>query len=176
MRAHVAGAVLTGFLAATIACAPAADEGEPAAGDVVSTEADTEEADMAAIDALRGSFAAALSAGDVDGMMANYTEDALQMPPNEAALTGKDAIRARHQAFADQYEFVLENPAAEIVVKGDWAILRGTYVISGTPKADGEPIQGNGKYMVTWRRQPDGSWRAAHEIWNSDNPPPEGGS
>jgi uncharacterized protein (TIGR02246 family) len=165
----------TGVLAATIACAPAADEGELAAGDVVSTEVDAE-ADLAAIDAMRGSFAEAVSAGDVDGMMIGYAEDAVQMPPNEPALTGKEAIRARNQANADEYEMALENPVEEIVVKGDWAILRGTYVFSGTPKADGEPIQDTGKYMVTWRRQADGSWRVAHEIWNSDNPSPEGGA
>ena len=167
MRKYAAGAVLTGFLVATIACAPAADQGEPAAGDMVSTEAD-----MEAIDALRGSFAAAMSAGDVDGMMFDYAEDAVQMPPNEPALRGTGAIRARHQAFLDQYEIVLENPAEEIFVTGDWGLLRGSYVISLTPKADGEPIQDAGKYLVTWRRQPDGTWRVAHEIWNSDNPLP----
>ncbi len=167
MRAYAAGAVLTGFLVATIACAPAADQGEPAAGDMVSTEAD-----MEAIDALRGSFAAAMSAGDVDGMMFDYAEDAVQMPPNEPALRGNDAIRASYEAFLDQYDIVLENPAEEIFVTGDWGILRGSYVISLTPKADGEPIQEAGKYLVTWRRQPDGSWRVAHEIWNSDNPLP----
>lgn len=172
MRVHAAGAVLTGFLAATLACAPAADEG---AGEDVTTEADMS-ADMEAIDAMRISFAAAVSAGDVDGMTVNYAEDAVQMPPNEPALEGKEAIRARNQANADQYEMVLENPAEEIIVKGDWAILRGTYVFSGTPKADGEPVQDTGKYLVTWRRQPDGSWRAAHEIWNSSNPPPGDGS
>ncbi len=167
MRAYAAGAVLTGFLVAAIACAPAADQGEPAAGDMVSTEAD-----MEAIDALRGSFAAAMSAGDVDGMMFDYAEDAVQMPPNEPALRGTGAIRARHQAFLDQYEIVLENPAEEIFVTGDWGLLRGSYVISLTPKADGESIQDAGKYLVTWCRQPDGSWRVAHEIWNSDNPLP----
>lgn len=175
MRVHAAGAVLTVFLAATIACAPAADEGEPAAGDVVSTEVDVE-ADMAAIDAMRAAFAAAVGAGDVDGMMVGYTENAVQMPPHEAELTGKAAIRARNEANAAQYEMQLENPAEEIIVKGDWAILSGTYVFSGTPKADAEPIQDNGKYMVTWRRQPDGSWLVAHEMWNSDNPPSEEGS
>jgi uncharacterized protein (TIGR02246 family) len=173
MRAHIAAAVLTCFLAATVACAPAADEGEPAAGDVVSTEVDIE-ADMATIDAMRASFAEAMSAGDVDGMMSGYADDAVQMPPNEPAVTGKDAIRARYQADLEQLDMMLENPAEEIIVKGDWAILRGTYVFGGTPKADGEPIQDTGKYMVTWRRQADGSWRVAHEIWNSDNPPPEG--
>ncbi len=167
MRAYAAGAVLTGFLVATIACAPAADQGEPAAGDMVSTEADIE-----AIDALRGSFAAAMSAQDVDGVMVNYAEDAVQMPPNEPALRGTGAIRARHQAFLDQYDIVLENPAEEIFVTGDWGILRGSYVINLTPKADGEPIQDAGKYLVTWRKQPDGSWRVAHQIWNSDNPLP----
>jgi ketosteroid isomerase-like protein len=155
MRAYAAAAVLTVFLAATTACAPAADEDEPA-GDVVSTEVDTE-ADMAAIDALRGSFAEALSAGDVDGMMIGYAEDAVQMPPNEAAVTGKDAIRARNQAYADQFEMALENPAVEILVKGDWAILRGTYVFSGTPKVDGEPIQETGRMDLGLRHMRSGT-------------------
>ncbi len=167
MRAYAAGAVLTGFLVATIACAPAADQGEPATGDMVSTEAD-----MEAIDALRGSFAAAMSAGDVDGVMVNYAEDAVSMPPFVPALRGTDAIRASYQAFLDQYDIVLENPAEEIFVTGDWGFSRGSYVISLTPKADGEPIQDAGKYLVTWRKQPDGSWRVAHQIWNSDNPLP----
>lgn len=172
MRAFAAAVVLTGFLTATTACAPAADEGEPAAGEY--TEADTEAA-MAALDGMRSAFAAAVGAGDVDAIMAAYAENATQMPPHEAEVTGREAIRARHAANMDQYDWTLENPTDEIVVKGDWAIMRGTYVISGMPKADGEPIQDAGKYMVTWRRQVDGSWQAVHEIWNSNSPPPEGG-
>ena len=39
------------------------------------------EADMEAIDALRGSFAAAMSAEDVDGVMVNYAEDAVSNNP-----------------------------------------------------------------------------------------------
>jgi ketosteroid isomerase-like protein len=47
-------------------------------------------------------------------------------------------------------------------------------VISGAPKGDAEPFEDAGKYLVTWRRMPDGSWDALHEIWNSDNPLPGG--
>ena len=40
MRAQAAGTILTVLLAASAACTPAADEGEPAAQVAVSTEAD----------------------------------------------------------------------------------------------------------------------------------------
>ncbi len=171
MRAHAAGTILTVLLAASTACTPAADEGEPAAQVAVSTEADA-----AAIDALRGEFATALSAGDMDGIMANYGAESIQMPPNEPILIGSDAIRARHQGQQDIYDLALENPAEEILVAGDWAILRGSYVISGTPKGDAEPLEDTGKYLVTFSRSADGSWDVMHETWNSDNPLPEGGS
>jgi ketosteroid isomerase-like protein len=25
-----------------------------------------------------------------------------------------------------------------------------------------------GKYLCTWEKQADGSWKAAHDMWNSD--------
>jgi len=171
MRVRVAGAVLIAVLVATTACAPAADEGVPVAQDAMSAEADA-----AAIDELRLSFAAAVSASDMTGIMENYATDSVQMPPNEPALIGFDAIRARHQAQQDMYDVTLDNPSDEILVSGDWAILRGSYIISGTPKGDAEPFEDAGKYLVTWRRMPDGSWDVLHETWNSDNPLPEGAS
>jgi len=35
-----------------------------------------------------------------------------------------------------------------------------------TPKAGGESIQLEGKYLVVFQKQPDGSWKAARDIWN----------
>ncbi len=52
-----------------------------------------------------------------------------------------------------------------------WAFHRGTYTIRLTPVAGGEVIGENGKVIVIFQKQPDGSWKIAREIWNRDNPP-----
>ena len=36
------------------------------------------------------------------------------------------------------------------------------------------PIPDHGKYIEIWRRQSDGSWKVALDIFNSDLPLPEG--
>jgi ketosteroid isomerase-like protein len=61
----------------------------------------------------------------------------------------------------------------EVQIAGpDWAFERGTYDISLTPKAGGEPMQDAGKYITIYRRQSDGSWAMSRDIWNSSNPVP----
>jgi ketosteroid isomerase-like protein len=54
---------------------------------------------------------------------------------------------------------------------GNWAFERGTYTITLTPKASGEPLQDIGKYLTIYQRQPGGAWGMARDIWNSNNPP-----
>ena len=166
-----AGAIAAGFLLTLAACVPAENAEEQLGAD--ADEAVSTQADVQAIDSLRAWFAEAMTAGDVDGMMSNYAEDAVDMPPNEPALTGKAAIRARHEGFRDQYVIALDNPSEEIMVMGEVGILRGSYDITLEPREDGPVIRDSGKYLVTWLRQADGAWLAAHEIWNSDNPLPE---
>jgi ketosteroid isomerase-like protein len=50
---------------------------------------------------------------------------------------------------------------------GDLAYGRGRYTLSMSP-AGGEPIEDVGKYVVVYRRQPNGSWQAVADIFNSD--------
>ena len=53
----------------------------------------------------------------------------------------------------------------------DLAYLRGTYTMTFTiPGA--APIDEQGKFLQIYRRQPDGSWEMAREIYNSDLPLP----
>ena len=135
-------------------------------------EASTTEADVEAINQLPATFAAALNAGDLDGIMAGFTDDAVRMPPNAPAIIGKESIRSLMQTNLEQNTYQLDNPPEEVQVSGDWAFARGTYTVTVTPKAGGESIQREGKYLVIFQKQPDGSWKAARDIWNSDNPPP----
>ena len=54
---------------------------------------------------------------------------------------------------------------------GDWAFERANYTFRLTPVAGGAAMQENTKNLRILQRQPDGSWKIAREIWNSDNPP-----
>ncbi|MEE8586821.1 MAG: hypothetical protein V3T83_18425 [Acidobacteriota bacterium] len=61
----------------------------------------------------------------------------------------------------------------EVEVAGDWAFDRGTYTITLTPKAGGEPVfEDEAKYLTITKRQPDGSWKIYRTISNSDRPLP----
>jgi hypothetical protein len=38
------------------------------------------------------------------------------------------------------------------------------------PKAGGDPMLDHGNHMQLWKRQPDGNWCFAREIWTSAIP------
>ena len=135
-------------------------------------EATSTEADVEAINSLRDQFIALDNASDAAGLASLYTNDAVLMPPNQAAVTGNQAIESWFQTTFDQFTIEFTLAPDEVEVVGDWAFDRGTYMIALTPKADGEPMEDRGKYIVILRRQADGSWKITRDIWNSDNPPP----
>ena len=127
------------------------------------------EADQAAIRTLHEQTAAASSAGDLAAL---FTDDAIVMAPNAPALVGKEAIRTWAQGLFDQFTLEETVTTEEIQVAGDWGFLRGTYTATTTPKAGGEPQEETGKCVHIVHRQPDGSWKNTHCIWNSDHPLP----
>ena len=51
-----------------------------------------------------------------------------------------------------------------------WAFGQGTYQLKLTPKGRGKEIEDAGKWLNLIQRQPDGSWKIARHIWNSDKP------
>ncbi len=128
------------------------------------------EADEAAIRNLETEVVAAENAGDLDALMAGIAGNAIWLPPNEPALTGKVAIREWMQNSFDQFDLEITTATAEVEVAGDWAFARGTYEFTVTPKAGGGGQQETGKYIWILQRQADGSWKFARAIWNSDGP------
>ena len=125
------------------------------------------DADIAAIEEGSAAFVAATNANDWGGVAALYTEDAVMMPPNGPAVEGQAAIEAFFAAYPPFSGFTL-NPV-EIDGRGDLAFVRGTY--SMTLEIEGmEPTPDTGKYIEIRRRQTDGSWLIAEDIFNSDVP------
>ena len=131
------------------------------------------EADQAVIRTLGEQAVATLNTNDAAALAAFVTDDAVWMPPNEPAVSGKEAFESLYRAWFDQFICeVTSHPVEEIVVAGDWAFARGRYTLMLTPKAGGEPMQDSGKFIDIYQRQPDGSWKYARHIWNSDQPLP----
>ena len=154
---------------AASACAPTEEQAETPAEEAAATAADVE-----ALKALEGTVVAAFKAGESDPLAALYPEGVVVLAPNQPALVGKVTVLAWLQGFYDQFtvdEFT--SPVEEVVVAGAWAFSRGTFSWLLTPKAGGEPVADSGKFIVIWRRVPDG-WKRAMVIWNSDTPLPGG--
>jgi ketosteroid isomerase-like protein len=135
---------------------------------------DFTEADQAEI---RATTEAALAIANGSADWGEYTEiyysaDALFMPPNSEAVRGREAIAGFMAGFPPLEDFQL-NPA-EVAGSGDIAYVRGNYVLVMRPPGSEAAVTDRGKYVEIWRRQADGAWRLAIDIFNSDVPLPKG--
>lgn len=111
--------------------------------------------------------------GDIDACLAILTDDALFMPPNEATKYG-DELRQWLRDFLEQFAIeVLNYEDEEFVLAGDLAFHRYTINWTVAPKAGGDTVSSQLKGIHILRRQSDGSWKLAREIWNA-NPPTVG--
>ena len=121
-------------------------------------------ADEEAIREMVEAWDASYNGRDADAMAAQFTEDAVRMNPNAAALQGRGAIRAD---FVAEWESgVLGRDAqgelSAILVSGDMAAVRGTWANTSTP-VDGESFQVRGYWIAVYQRQDDGAWKC---VWN----------
>jgi len=109
------------------------------------------------------------AANDWKGDVALFTEDAISMPPNQAAVQGKAAILAWEESFPPISNF--QEQSVELEGQGDLAYDRGTYSMTVTPPG-AAPIEDRGKYLFILRKQADGSWKFLRVMYNSDLPLP----
>ncbi len=130
------------------------------------------DADVEAINRAREVFFRALNATDLDGFMAWVADDAVFMdhggPPT---LAGKEAIRSSYKSFFDRMTPNLTPTSEEIVVSGDWAFDRGTWMSIKSDKRGIPQQRLESCYVMIWRRPPEGGWKLARSIWNGTDVP-----
>ena len=128
-------------------------------------------ADVQAIKDMQPAFDKAWNAGNAEAVASGiYTADAIKMEPNQPATSGRDAIRASAQKYFELFTDEGRNVAEDVRVSGDLAVARGTYSGKFTLKAGGDGTPYKGKWITACQRQPDGSWKAFWDIYNSDLP------
>ena len=112
----------------------------------------------------------ALSQGDLESVMAVYSDDVISMPPNQPPLHGKAAVRSMWESVLEGFSIDSTVSVEEVEVAGAWAFERGTYKMTLKPKGGGELIEDEGKYLDIVRQQPDGDWKYARVSWSSSRP------
>ncbi len=111
------------------------------------------------------------NAADGGRLMQLYTDTAVSIPYNRPALEGRAAIEADFREFFANFTAHHKTAIVSLEILGDWAIERGRYELTATPKAGGTPLRESGKHIVI-RKRVDGQWKIQWEIWNTDAPPP----
>jgi uncharacterized protein (TIGR02246 family) len=134
---------------------------------------DTRAADERAVREADAGWSKASAAKDVEAYVGFLAEDVLVLPPNAPMLTGKESMRKGISEGWATPGFALSWQAskAEASRSGDLAYTVGTYQFTvNNPK--GKPVTDRGKYVTVWKKQPDGKWKVAADIYNSDLPAP----
>jgi uncharacterized protein (TIGR02246 family) len=135
-----------------------------------ATAAGSESSPEQAVDQLRQAFNKAFSANDMAAVSALATEDAVWMPPGEPEIKGRDTVHKRYAALFEKVASTMELKAETIMVQGDLAVLSGPFTRTDKPKGGGAATVVTGKYLLVLRRQADGAWLIARDIWNEDKP------
>jgi len=108
---------------------------------------------------------------DVERLMSFYAEDAVGFPPHAPMTRDKEASRQTWLEIVEYPSFTWQTTKVEVSRSSDLAYSYGTFdgSIIGP---EGEPIDYNGKWVVVWKKQADGSWKHIIDIYNSDLPLP----
>ena len=107
------------------------------------------------------------SATDIDKFLSYFAPDASAYPPGMPVATGTAAIRERvhgSQLLAGVLD-LLEGDQGRRRHGGDVGYTVGTYTMSMAGATEA------GKDVTVWKKQSDGSWKVAEDIFNADAAP-----
>jgi len=121
-------------------------------------------ADIAAIRAAETALAEAFESSDRTAWVDSYTDDAIFAGQGTPAIEGRRALLAAapHISISS-----MEIAADSTLVTGDLAATTGRATwVSGPQGSDAPPVRR--RFLMVWRREPDGAWRIAREMLNED--------
>jgi ketosteroid isomerase-like protein len=94
------------------------------------------------------------------------------MYPDAPSRVGKEQIQAGMKPAFDNYTLrIVIGKDPEVRVFGELGFMRGIYTLTMIPKAGGETINYDGKYLTILEKQANGSWKILRDCFNSNVPP-----
>ena len=112
--------------------------------------------------------ALASEGSDIEGILAYWTEDAVVVPPGFPAIVGKAALREYIASSLKIPGFRITWSSTDVSFSRDGTLA---YMFSDNAVTmngpDGTPVTMEGRAVTIWRRETDGTWLCAVDIWNS---------
>jgi ketosteroid isomerase-like protein len=124
--------------------------------------------DRAAITRTSAELLAAVNASDADRCSAVWAANGVLMPPHHPSVLGHQAIVQYFRTLFSRSTFRFTFTSSHVHLAGETALERVTYTAIIWPGDDAPPIEDVGKGLHVYGRQPDGTWKLTHDIWNSD--------
>ena len=133
---------------------------------------DTRAADEMAIRKGDVAWNAEWAAKDAERIVSHYADDAILMVPGMPVMKGKEAIRAGlKMVLADPNVSLTFTPnSVDVAKSSDIAFSQGVYtMVTSDPKTK-KPVTEKGTYVTTYKKQPDGLWKAVQDINTPEAP------
>src|SRR6478672_2965889 len=124
---------------------------------------------MTAEDEIRSairSFATAYRNGDIDALLASYSEDLIKDRAGAPSESKAQTAQRVRQVFRS-HRTDIDVQISEVLVGGDLACVRGAFTVTLLPREGGSPVSIARRYLEIWRNE-DGAWRV---IRTMDNEP-----
>lgn len=121
------------------------------------------------IQSLDADWSHAANVGDVEKCISYYADDGVLLEPDSPIASGKEAFRKSWTALVTGPNYVsltFGSTKVTVAEAGDMAYDVGTFQLTTKDKA-GKSTTQLGKYVEVWQKQPDDSWKAAVDIYNS---------
>ncbi len=114
-------------------------------------------------------WAAVASEGrDLERVLSYWTDDAVVLAPGLPPVAGKDALRQYVQGSMQIPGFRISWTSTDVTLSPDGNLAYMFSQNALTMNApDGLPATTEGRAVTIWRREPDGEWRCAVDIWNA---------
>ena len=117
-------------------------------------------------------WAAAASEGrDIDLILSFWTDDAVVIAPGLPSIVGKAALREYVEGSMHIPGFRITWTSDDVALSPDGQLaymFSRNAVTMNAP--DGTPVTTEGRAVTIWRRESDGEWRCAVDIWNAETP------
>ena len=147
-----------------------------AVGEPPAQEIDLE-AERAALMAADDAFSEAIPASDdpMATLSAVFLDDANVLAPDMPMARGKEASMAIFATLAALPEYSLNWKAeiAEVGGAADLGYTIGPYHME-FQDPEGNPVVIDGKFKTIWKKQADGAWKIAVDMFNTNGAPPGG--
>ncbi len=120
---------------------------------------------------IRAEWAENMRTKQLEKLAMMYTEDAIFFEPNGTSVMGRSAIRDLCKTVMAEYTSDLTFHTVATDRSGNLAYDSGDYTESLLRLSDGTKSETHGTYLMVFKRQANGAWLIAQQVWTEATPP-----